>query len=177
MTLVEHGDGWKIEGAGKERARIAYASEEEGKLAVTFEEERRTTLMSSAGRATDHEGNRGRLQCNHHRCWSLWTFVSRIPASSRSRNPSVRRADDFLGKPHACGNVSAVELGCFAHCRPQARAHLDAYCRQNGNHVTKPIPLSRFLGYGHWYQRQVVPDLEQQCVRKLTLMRQALGSA
>jgi hypothetical protein len=32
MRLVENGQGWEIEGPGKERARIAYASEEEGHL-------------------------------------------------------------------------------------------------------------------------------------------------
>ena len=39
MTLVERGDGWEIEGDGKERARIAYAREEQGQLVVTFQEE------------------------------------------------------------------------------------------------------------------------------------------
>jgi hypothetical protein len=52
---------------------------------------------------------------------------------------------------------------------PRRELTLDAYCRQNGNHVTKPIPLNRFVGYGHWYQRQVVPDLEQQSVRNIDI--------
>jgi hypothetical protein len=38
MRLVENGEGWQIEGSGKERARIAYASEEEGRLVVTLEQ-------------------------------------------------------------------------------------------------------------------------------------------
>ena len=52
MTLVEHGDGWEIEGAGKERARIAYAREEKGQLVVTFQEKSRprTDEFSGAGR-------------------------------------------------------------------------------------------------------------------------------
>lgn len=37
MRLVEDGEGWKIEGLGKERACIAYASESEGKLVLTME--------------------------------------------------------------------------------------------------------------------------------------------
>jgi FAD-dependent urate hydroxylase len=41
---------------------------------------------------------------------------------------------------------------------------LDAYCRQNGNHAAKPIPLNRFVEYGHWYQRQAAPDLERRGV-------------
>jgi hypothetical protein len=37
MRLVERGDGWEIEGEGKDRARIAYASEKEGRLVVTLQ--------------------------------------------------------------------------------------------------------------------------------------------
>jgi hypothetical protein len=37
MKLVEHGEGWKIEGLGKERARIAYATEDEGRLVLTLQ--------------------------------------------------------------------------------------------------------------------------------------------
>lgn len=50
---------------------------------------------------------------------------------------------------------------------PGHELSLDAYCRQNGNHVPKPIPLSRFLAYGQWFQRQVVPDLETRSVRSV----------
>jgi hypothetical protein len=37
MELVEDGEGWRIEGEGKETARIAYATEEEGRLVVTVQ--------------------------------------------------------------------------------------------------------------------------------------------
>lgn len=37
MALVREGEDWRIEGEGKERARVAYASNENGKLVVTFE--------------------------------------------------------------------------------------------------------------------------------------------
>jgi len=37
MTLVEDGDGWRIEGQGKERARIAYASERDGRVVYSWE--------------------------------------------------------------------------------------------------------------------------------------------
>ena len=37
MRLVENSQGWQIEGPGKERARIAYASEENGRLVLTVE--------------------------------------------------------------------------------------------------------------------------------------------
>ena len=39
MTLVENGNDWQIEGIGKERARIAYASEKEGRLVFSLQAE------------------------------------------------------------------------------------------------------------------------------------------
>jgi hypothetical protein len=36
MKLVRQGDGWKIEGDGSERARIAYASERDGQLVYSL---------------------------------------------------------------------------------------------------------------------------------------------
>lgn len=47
---------------------------------------------------------------------------------------------------------------------PKQKLTLDAYCRQNGNHMPKPIPLNRFVGYGQWYQRQVIPDLDRRSI-------------
>lgn len=35
MELVKDGDGWRVEGAGSERARVAYASEKDGSLVFT----------------------------------------------------------------------------------------------------------------------------------------------
>jgi hypothetical protein len=37
MTLVEVSGGWQIEGDGRERARIAFASEKDGKIVYSFE--------------------------------------------------------------------------------------------------------------------------------------------
>ena len=47
---------------------------------------------------------------------------------------------------------------------PKQELTLDAYCRQKGNHIAKPIPLERFVDYGRWYQSQAVPDLEKRNV-------------
>jgi hypothetical protein len=47
MELVEDGEGWRIEGAGKERARIAYATEEGGRLVLTVQAEARFVSRSS----------------------------------------------------------------------------------------------------------------------------------
>lgn len=46
---------------------------------------------------------------------------------------------------------------------------LDAYCRERGNHVSKPIPLDRFVDYGRWYQQKSVPNLENRHVRSIEL--------
>jgi len=45
---------------------------------------------------------------------------------------------------------------------PKQELTLDAYCLQNGNHLSKPIPLERFVDYGRWYQRQAVPNLDNR---------------
>jgi hypothetical protein len=37
MELVSDGGGWRIEGAGSERARVAYASEKDGRLVFTMQ--------------------------------------------------------------------------------------------------------------------------------------------
>lgn len=37
MELVSHGGGWRVEGAGSERARVAYASEKDGRLVFTIQ--------------------------------------------------------------------------------------------------------------------------------------------
>jgi hypothetical protein len=36
MKLVPQGDGWRIEGEGRERARIAYTSEHDGQLVYSL---------------------------------------------------------------------------------------------------------------------------------------------
>ncbi|MGA9307114.1 MAG: FAD-dependent oxidoreductase [Candidatus Sulfotelmatobacter sp.] len=50
---------------------------------------------------------------------------------------------------------------------PKQALTLDEYVRQEGNHISKPIPLNRFVDYGRWYQSQVVPDLDKRQVRSI----------
>ena len=50
---------------------------------------------------------------------------------------------------------------------PRGELTLDAYCRENGNEVTRPIPLDRFVDYGQWFQRKAVPDLDQREIRSI----------
>jgi hypothetical protein len=53
---------------------------------------------------------------------------------------------------------------------PQDALTLDEYCRQKGNHVSKPIPLERFVDYGRWYQGRAVPDLDKRQVRSVEVV-------
>jgi FAD-dependent urate hydroxylase len=50
---------------------------------------------------------------------------------------------------------------------PLQQLTLDAYCRENGNHMPKPIPLERFIAYGRWYQRQGVRDVDNRKVQSV----------
>jgi hypothetical protein len=52
---------------------------------------------------------------------------------------------------------------------PNQALTLDAYCREKGNHVSRPIPLDRFVDYGHWFQSQAVRDLEKRDVTSIDL--------
>ena len=52
---------------------------------------------------------------------------------------------------------------------PKQELTLDAYGRQNGNHIPKPIPLDRFVDYGLWYQRRAAPDLDKRLVRSVEI--------
>jgi FAD-dependent urate hydroxylase len=52
---------------------------------------------------------------------------------------------------------------------PRQELTLDAFCRENGNHVPKPIPLDRFVAYGHWYQHQRVQDVDIRKVQSVEL--------
>ena len=50
---------------------------------------------------------------------------------------------------------------------PNCKLTLEAYQAANGNHLSVPVPLDRFVQYGQWYQRQAVPHLDK---RKIALI-------
>lgn len=50
---------------------------------------------------------------------------------------------------------------------PRCALTLDAYQAANGNHVSVPVPLDRFIDYGHWFQRQAVPDVDERRVTRI----------
>jgi len=47
---------------------------------------------------------------------------------------------------------------------PQRALTLDAYHKAIGSQFGAPIPLNHFISYGHWFQRQVVPDVDKRQV-------------
>jgi FAD-dependent urate hydroxylase len=50
---------------------------------------------------------------------------------------------------------------------PERRLTLEAYQAANGNYLSVPVPLERFIRYGQWYQHQAVPDLDQRKVAQI----------
>ncbi len=73
----------------------------------------------------------------------------------------------FWEKNMPAGMCLRSNWGASHIADPRQELTLDKYCRQNGNHISKPIPLHRFVGYGQWYQRQAVPDLDRRRIRSV----------
>jgi pyridine nucleotide-disulfide oxidoreductase len=44
---------------------------------------------------------------------------------------------------------------------------LDSYQRATGGRFTAPVPLERFIEYGDWVQRRVVPDLDRRLAARV----------
>ncbi len=75
----------------------------------------------------------------------------------------------FWEKQMPAGMCLRSNWGASHIADPKQKLTLDVYTRQNGNHVSKPIPLDRFLDYGRWFQRQAVPNLEKRQVHNIDL--------
>ena len=56
---------------------------------------------------------------------------------------------------------------------PKGELTLDAYHATSNNHLSAPIPIDRFIGYGHWFQRHAVPDVDR---RRVTDIKVESGS-
>ncbi|HEY8300998.1 MAG TPA: NAD(P)-binding domain-containing protein [Jatrophihabitans sp.] len=50
---------------------------------------------------------------------------------------------------------------------PRSDFTLQAYERETGP-ITRPIPVERFIDYGLWFQKRIVPDIDRQNVRWVT---------
>jgi len=72
-----------------------------------------------------------------------------------------------FGRTDAGGHVVRSNWGASHIADPKQELTLDAYCRQTGDPISKPIPLERFVDYGRWYQSQAVPNVERRQVRSV----------
>jgi FAD-dependent urate hydroxylase len=70
----------------------------------------------------------------------------------------------FWEKQMPVGMCLRSNWGASHIADPTQELTLDAYCREKGNHVAKPIPLDRFVDYGRWYQQKSVRDLDNRKV-------------
>ena len=50
---------------------------------------------------------------------------------------------------------------------PHLALTLEEYGSESGSKVSQPVPLDRFVQYGHWYQQKGVPDLDQRRVSRV----------
>ena len=50
---------------------------------------------------------------------------------------------------------------------PQSRLNLASYRSIHGLPYSKPVPIEHFVGYGHWFQKQAVPDLDSRTISQL----------
>lgn len=55
---------------------------------------------------------------------------------------------------------------------PNRTATVDAYAAAERLQISRPIPLDRFVNYGRWFQRQMVPHLDSRRVKRVTQITQ-----
>jgi cation diffusion facilitator CzcD-associated flavoprotein CzcO len=53
---------------------------------------------------------------------------------------------------------------------PHGDSTLDHYRAQSETSFSSPVPLSRFVDYGRWFQRRLVPDADARTVRSVELL-------
>jgi FAD-dependent urate hydroxylase len=79
----------------------------------------------------------------------------------------------FWEKQMPVGMCLRSNWGASHIADPNQELTLDAFCREKGNHISKPIPLDRFVDYGRWYQQKSVRGLENRHI--LSVDRAASG--
>jgi cation diffusion facilitator CzcD-associated flavoprotein CzcO len=50
---------------------------------------------------------------------------------------------------------------------PTNMLSLESFQSQNGNHLSTPVPLDRFVQYGLWYQRRALPDVDRRMISRV----------
>jgi FAD-dependent urate hydroxylase len=75
----------------------------------------------------------------------------------------------FWQKQMPVGMCLRSNWGASHIADPRRELTLDEYCRQSGNHLTRPIALDRFVDYGLWYQRRAVPNVDTRFIRSVEI--------
>ena len=52
---------------------------------------------------------------------------------------------------------------------PRSALYLQAFEREKGIPLRRPIPLSDFVAYGHWFQERALPDVDQRLVKRVEM--------
>src|SRR6266567_3538381 len=52
---------------------------------------------------------------------------------------------------------------------PHRRSTLDSYSASQSIPVPRPVPLDRFIDYGRWFQKRIVPDVDQRRVVRIEI--------
>src|SRR5271169_368704 len=71
----------------------------------------------------------------------------------------------LLRSPRVASNISD----------PAHRFTLDAYENSAGIRPQAPVPLETFVDYGQWFQRQLIPDLDERNVRSVERTEKGLA--
>jgi cation diffusion facilitator CzcD-associated flavoprotein CzcO len=58
---------------------------------------------------------------------------------------------------------------------PDESVTLEAYRAASGSHFSAPVPVDRFVDYGLWYQRQLVPELDQRKIIRVDRNSKGFG--
>jgi FAD-dependent urate hydroxylase len=73
----------------------------------------------------------------------------------------------FWEKQMPAGMCLRSNWGASHIADPEQSLTLDAYSLEKGASISKPIPLDRFVDYGHWYQQRAVRGLENRTILRV----------
>ncbi|HVD51088.1 MAG TPA: NAD(P)-binding domain-containing protein [Candidatus Udaeobacter sp.] len=57
---------------------------------------------------------------------------------------------------------------------PRSALTLDAFERGKGTPLSRPVPLSDFIAYGHWFQQHAVPEVDPRRVERIDAVADGL---
>ena len=77
------------------------------------------------------------------------------------------RAMEFWERHMPRGMLLRSGADCSHIADPKRRFTLERYNAVHQQPHRRPVPSADFIGYGHWFQREVVPDLDQRRVERI----------